>query len=103
VNMVDWILVGLMTLVSSARITRLVVFDTWPPVQWVRDTWDRFTATSGWNPLLHCPACFSVWAATGVVLWGYFTDWGTPWWIINGVLAAAYAAQYVVVYDGLDD
>lgn len=51
------------------RLTRLVVFDDFPPVQAVkRRVIARFGAASAWATLLTCPFCLSVWVAAGVVL-----------------------------------
>lgn len=95
--------VALVTVFSSARLARILVHDAWPPMKWVRREWDRRTGHSEWNELLHCHFCMAVWTAAGVVLWGYFTDFDTVWWIVNSILAASYASAYVVTYDGADD
>lgn len=99
----DWAFVAVVTVVSAARLARLVVFDHWPPIVWLRTLWDEKTGNSGWNLLLHCHICFTVWTAFGVLLWGYFADFNEAWWLVNGGLAAAYAAMYVVTFDGNDD
>lgn len=85
---------------SIARLARLLVHDHWPPVVWLRRHWDRHT--DGWNLLLHCHFCIAVWLAFAIILWGHFTDWNLVWWLINGSLAASYAAAFVVTYDGDD-
>lgn len=97
------IAVALVTVFSSARLARLIVHDHWPPVAKFRDWWDRRTGASDWNVLFHCHFCVSVYTTAGVVLWGYFTDFDTVWWIVNSILAASYASAYVVTYDGADD
>lgn len=102
----QWVAIAVVAVVSTARIGRLLVHDHWPPVAWLRRTWDRFvperTDKDGWNLLLHCHYCLCFWIAIGVVLWGYFTDWNLVWWLVNGSLAAAYAAAILVTYDGDD-
>jgi hypothetical protein len=68
-------LVIMMTL-AAYRLTRLVVEDTFPPVQWVRDriTGDdpqvaRWGGVPNWvGALISCSWCASVWIAAGVVL-----------------------------------
>ena len=97
-----WVFAAIVGVFSSARITRLDVFDHWPPLVWIRDTWDRATATSGWNLLLHCAYCLGAWVTLGIFLWGYLTDWQTAWWLVNGILGASYATAIVVAYDGDD-
>lgn len=97
-----WVAVAVVTILSTARITRLVVFDHWPPSIWLRMTWDRLTHDGKWSTLIHCGYCFAVWAGLGVVLWGYFVDFNTIWWVVNGWLGASYAAAIVVAFDGDD-
>lgn len=103
----QWVAIAVVTVVSSARIARLVIHDHWPPVSWLRRTWDSAiperTDKDGWNLLLHCHFCFAVWSTLGVLLWGYFTDWNAVWWVVNGWLAASYGAAYAVTFDGADD
>lgn len=104
---VQWVFIAVVTVLSAARLARLVVHDHWPPVSWLRRHWDSAvpdrTDKDGWNLLLHCHLCFAVWSAFGVLLWGYFTDWNTVWWMVNAGLGASYAAAYVVTFDGADD
>lgn len=100
---IQCIFIALVVIFAGARWGRLLAFDHWPPVQALRNFWDRHTATSGWNLLLHCAFCIPVWTTFGVLLWGYFTDWNTAWWLINGGMGAAYAASYVLIFDGSDD
>lgn len=93
------------TVLSSARITRLVVHDAFPPLVWVRIKWDDLTDGSGWNKLLHCIFCFSFWATALVGGWLYLTwkfggetAW-TAWFLINGSLALSYLAAMIVERD----
>jgi predicted benzoate:H+ symporter BenE len=41
--------------------------------------------------------------APAVLLWGWFTEFDTVWWLINGSLGAAYLAAIMVRFDGDDD
>lgn len=100
---IQWVFIALVTIFAGARWGRLLAFDHWPPVEALRDFWDRHTARSGWNLLLHCAFCIPVWTVAAVVLAGYFTSWHTIWWLVNGTMAAAYAASYVLIFDGSDD
>lgn len=90
------IVVGIL---SAARITRLVTQDAFPPVAWIRGTWDKHTENSSWNTLFHCHWCFSAWATLAVGLWGWLTDMQPAWWLFNGWLAASYIAAMVVERD----
>ena len=46
---------------SAARLTRLVMHDSFPPAVWFRIKWDDVTEDNGWNPLFHCHWCLSPW------------------------------------------
>lgn len=100
---IQWVFIAVVTVFAGARWGRLLAFDHWPPVVGLRDLWDKYTRHNGWNLLLHCAFCIPVWTVMAVILWGYFTDWNTLWWIANGIPAAAYAASYVLIFDGADD
>ena len=69
------LLLLLMT-VATYRVTRVVVEDTFPPVQWVRDrvTGEQQPVVQRWrwipdwvSELIGCSWCTSVWVAAGVV------------------------------------
>lgn len=105
--MFEWVAVALVVVMSSARLTRLVTFDSFPPVQWVREKFIEFmdsrAATRGWAMLGYCPWCASFWVTLAVVLSGYFSDWHTAWWLINGSLGASYLAATYMAHDGDDE
>jgi hypothetical protein len=99
----QWVGIALVTIFGGARWGRLLAFDHWPPVVWLRDLWDEHTSNPGWRILMHCAFCIPFWTTFAVLLTGYFTDWHTIWWLVNGGAGAAYVASYVLVYDGSDD
>lgn len=98
-----WLAIALVTIVSAARVTRVVTFDKFPPARWLRhaygDLMDRTTLTRGWAVLPFCQWCFSFWATLPIVLWGWCSDFHTAWWIINGSLAASYLAAIFMTND----
>lgn len=91
------VVAALVGILSVARLTRLVTIDTYPPVVWVRTTWDKITHDGPWSDLVHCPYCIAPYAAVPVLAWGYLSDLHWSWWIFNGWLALAYAASVFVV------
>lgn len=95
----EWVAVAVVAVTSAARITRLMIWDVYPPVAWLRAQW-TMRAPAKWEPLLKCGYCFAPYPTLAIVLWGYFTDWQTAWWIVNGTLGAAYAAAIMVTFDG---
>lgn len=92
--------IAVLTVLGTARVARLIGFDTYPPVAWLRAQWDARTEHSDWNKLVHCGYCSTPYLAAANLAWGYFTNWQTAWWWVNIWLAASYAASYVVAYDG---
>lgn len=98
----EWLAVFAVTVLSSARLTRLVVTDAFPPVAWIRAKWDDLTEPSGWNLLLHCFYCLSFWTTLVILGLGWLSDWHPAWWFINATLGASYLAAVFVVKDGED-
>ena len=100
----QWVAVALVTIMSSARITRLVTFDHLPPVEKLRNAYVDWTDKRDWSRgyglLGYCPYCASFWITTGIVLWGWLADFDTAWWIVNAIFGAAYLAAIVQVHDG---
>ena len=97
-----WLAIAAVVVMSSARITRLVTWDDFPPVVRLRIWWDTLTKDGSWSLLAHCGYCFGLWAAAFVVLTGYFSDWHAIWWVFHGWLSAGYAAAIVMTFDGDD-
>lgn len=102
-NTFHWIAVAVVVVLSSARLTRLVMFDAFPPVKWLRDLYADATDGTGWQLIAFCAYCASFWVTLAVVLSGYYSDWHTVWWIVNGSLGASYLAAITVTFDGDDD
>lgn len=97
-----WVAIAVISIVSTARITRLITFDKLPPVAWLREKWVTLWGESEWATLVVCPYCFSMYAAALVLLWGYFTHWDLYWWLFNGWMAMSYLGAIVMVKDGDD-
>lgn len=99
-----WIAVALVTVTSSARLTRLATVDKFPPMVWFRDKFADFTdggpRRRGWQLLMFCGYCFSFWATLAVVLTGYYSDWHEAWWVVNSILGGSYLAAILMAHDG---
>lgn len=110
-----WVAVAITIIISSARLTRALVHDAFPPTLWLRTKWgdlmDRSPRTEPWANLMFCQWCASFWVTLFVVgaadLCGVFdgagiTDsplWSMGWWILFGSLAASYLAAIFVTND----
>jgi hypothetical protein len=107
-----WVVVGLVTVVSASRLTRLATWDVFPPVKWLRDKYADATDGNGWQVLAFCGYCASFWVTLIVVGWGYLSgvyqsrpSASSPalvWWLTNGTLAASYLAAILMAHDGDD-
>lgn len=98
----QWIFIAIIATVSTARIVRLLTWDTMPFFMWFRMKWDEWTGGSTWNKLMHCQYCAGVWVAPAVLLPGYLSDWHVVWWLFHGSLALAYAGAILMAFDGED-
>lgn len=111
-----WIAVAAVTVLSAARLTRLAVYDDFPPVKWLRNKYTESNDGSDWSLLALCGFCASFWITALVVVTGLLADvygdanepvgddapWFLLWWIVNGTFAASYLAASYVARDGDD-
>jgi len=81
---------------SVARLTRLLVIDSYPPAAWVRNKWREITKDGPWAALVDCPYCAAPWFTLVVLGWAYLSQLSDLWWIVNGWLAASYIAAWFV-------
>jgi hypothetical protein len=101
----EWVAASVIAVLAAARLTRLFVWDAYPPTAWLRSKWDARTEDSDWNLLLHCGYCFGMYVALFVMGWGavdlYLGDGlHLAWWVFHGWLAMSYLAAIVMAYDG---
>ena len=104
------ILALLTGLLGVGRLTRVIVYDDFPPAVWLRIKWDDLVSVQRgpwwamWNKLLHCWWCLSMWVAVACIVWWTFLNplhpaWMYAWWVFWGGLALSYAATMVIVRD----
>jgi hypothetical protein len=89
--------------VAAARLTRLVTKDHWPPMSWVRRKYVEATRGTEWSVLAECPFCVAPYVVAADLAWALRSDLDRPWWVVNGWLAASYAASWIVVRDDVPD
>ena len=104
-DVADWFVIlaaVVVGVVGSARFVRLVTNDKWPPVVRFRIWWDSKTekyGEEGWVVLFHCPWCFAPYVVAVNLAAALLSDLHPAWWVINGWLAASYAASWIVFHD----
>lgn len=94
-----WVAIAFVTVMSAARVTRLITYDAFPPSAWLRAKYDDLTNENEWSLLVHCGYCFSFWATLAIAVWGYFSGWHTAWWLTNSILGGSYLAAIVMAAD----
>lgn len=90
------VIVGIL---SVARTARLIGFDDYPPMVWLRDRWNERFGEEGWGKLIHCPFCSAPYLAAGMIAWAWVSDLHWTWWLINGWWGLCYLSSIVVAYD----
>jgi len=85
---------------ASARLTRLLVLDDYPPAVWVRERWHSVTREGAWAELVDCIYCAAPWVTLPVLVAGVWSGLAVWWWLVCGWLAGSYVASVVVAFDG---
>lgn len=96
------ILATIVGVVSVARTARLLNFDDFPPVVWLRAQ-ALARLPEKWSGIAECSFCLAPYLAAGMMAWAYLSDLHWTWWVINGWWAAAYVAAIIVAYDQPDE
>lgn len=107
-NLRDWwplTLAAIVCVLAVTRATRLVVDDTYPPIERFR-VWFVTKVPEQWGPLIECPWCAAPYLALPAVVWFAslvaFPDWTANlyvWWIVNGWAAVSWLAAWLTVRD----
>lgn len=98
------LVLGIIGIVSVARVTRLVTHDTWPPMEWARP---RIAARlKGWAELIVCPFCVAPYLMVVQIAWFLLlyenvstTHFLWFWVLPNAWWAFSYLASIIVAYD----
>lgn len=101
----DVLLAVVVATLAVTRATRLVVDDTYPPIEHFRE-WFVNKVPDEWGPLVECPWCSAPYLALPAVAWlatlFAFPDWTANiyiWWIVNGWAAISWLAAFLTVRD----
>lgn len=100
-----WLLVAaVVAVLGVGRWARLVVYDTFPPAEWLRQRWVKVTLKrEGWRPLFFCWWCFTPWLMLVCIGWFLLTfavPWiAWAWWLFWGWGALSYLSSMVISRD----
>lgn len=102
-------------IVGAARLTRLIVFDSFPPVVRLR-VWYQDHVSEEWGTLVECPWCMGPWMTLVAILTWIPTSltyllpswlwamWTFLWWLFYSWMALSYlVSQYVHFDEGRDE
>lgn len=84
---------------GAARLTRLMVADEFPPLEWLKMRYLVLVGESSWAKLVECPWCFAPYVVAVDLAAALLSDLHPAWWIFNGWMAASYAASWIVFHD----
>lgn len=98
--------------VGSARLTRILTIDDYPPAIAIRIWWQRVTNDGPWAKLVTCPWCAGPWITLVALAWfsagcllAQAAGWILlTWWLFFGWLTLSYwVSQYVYFDEGKDE
>lgn len=98
------ILAVVVIVVGSARLTRIITYDDFPPIVRLRIWYDSHTSEE-WSKLVHCPWCMGPWVAlmamSTFAVSSYVPVLAAIWWVFWGWLTLSYwVSQYVHFDEG---
>ena len=94
------VLAVIVGVLSVARTARLLIFDEFPPVTWLRVRFlAMFDDDSKWSKIAECPFCLGPYLAAGMLGWAWACDLHWSWWVVNIWWGSSYLAAIVVSYD----
>jgi hypothetical protein len=97
-NTIQTVLALLVAVFGTARLTRIVAHDDYPPAEWLRTRW-IVLAGEQWGKLLNCIWCAQPYVAIICISWGYFSDLHWSWWAFWGWMALSQAGSTLLAYD----
>ena len=103
-----WLAAIAVGVLGAGRLTRLLVHDSYPPAQrlrqwWTARTWDKEKDEAGpWGLLVTCHWCASPYVFALVLASAWATSLHWAWWLFWGWLAGSYLVAMVVERDEKD-
>jgi len=100
-----FVLALIVGVLAVTRVTRLIVDDSYPPMERVRE-WYVSKVPERWMPLVECPWCAAPYVTLPAVGWFAllvaFPSWTAVvwvWWIVNGWAAVSWLAAFLTLRD----
>lgn len=83
---------------GTARLTRIITHDDYPPAEWFRRVFSQ-RVSEDWSPLVSCIWCAQPYVVLICGAWGYFTDLHWSWWAFWAWMALSQAGSTLLAYD----
>jgi hypothetical protein len=97
-TLLETVLALLTAVFGTARLTRIITHDDYPPAQWLRTRWEDRVG-EGWGKLMTCLWCGQPYVVLGMMTWAYFSDFHWSWWAFWGWMALSQAGSTLLAYD----
>lgn len=97
-----WVAAAFIAIISVGRTARLLVWDDFPPIAWLRLKFFVKAGDSPWKKLGECAFCLAPYLSVGMIAWMVLSDLHWTWWLVNGWWALSYLSAIVVSYDQPD-
>lgn len=98
---VETVLAVLIAVFGTARLTRIVAYDDFPPAEWLRTQVYRLLGDR-WGKIADCIWCTQPYIVAICMTWAYFTDLHWSWWAFWSWMALSQAGSTVLSYDEPD-
>lgn len=83
---------------AVTRITRLIVDDDYPPVDWATSQFVKHVPEK-WGVLVECPWCVAPYVTVGNLAWAWGSGLAWHWWFANAWAAASWVAAFLCLRD----
>lgn len=97
------LLAVVVALIGSARLTRILTYDDFPPAVWLRITWAKVTKDGSWAKLAQCYWCAGPWVTLFAIVTFLLTfeaSWvAWTWWLLYTWMSLSYLVSMWVDRD----
>lgn len=100
------VLTLLVAVIGTARLTRIVTYDKFPPMHKLRVWWVERSVRrgNGWEDLATCIWCMGPWLTLGCIVW-FLVGWIwvpwllVAWWVFYAWMAVSYLVSQYTFFD----
>jgi len=97
-SIVETVFAVLIAVFGTARLTRIVAHDDYPPAEWLRMQSYRLLGDK-WGKITNCIWCTQPYIVLICMSWGWFSDFHWSWWAFWAWMALSQAGSSLLAYD----